>query len=150
MDPITDNAVLLQRMRELFPPDIQLPGVDCEIVEVDHHAGTTTLRFTVDEARANQFGFVQGGVVATMLDGCIGIAGAVRSGGVLAMPLAEMNVSFVRPVPTGILIGKGLVTRLGRKVGFIEGTLCSVDGQVLARASGTAIPTPFPDTTIAP
>ena len=150
MDPITDNAVLLQRMRALFPPDIQLPGIACEIIEVDHDSGAATLRFDVDEARANQFGSVQGGVVATTLDGCIGIAGAVRSGGVLAMPLAEMNVSFVRPVPTGILIGTGLVTHLGRKVGFIEGTLCSVDGQVLARASGTAIPTPFPDTAIAP
>lgn len=145
MDPITDNAVLLERMRALFPPDIQLPGIECEIIEVDHDAGAATLRFEVDEARANQFGSVQGGVVATMLDGCIGIAGAVRSGGVLAMPLAEMNVSFVRPVPTGSVVGKGLVTRLGRKVGFIEATLFGLDGHVLARASGTAIPAPFPD-----
>jgi uncharacterized protein (TIGR00369 family) len=133
-------------MRELFPPEVQLPGVDCEIVDVDCEAGTTTLRFDVATARANQLGAVQGGVVATMLDGCIGIAGAVRSGGVLAMPLAEINVSFVRPVSAGTVTGKGIVTRLGRKVGFIEGTLFDLDGQVLARASGTAIPTPFPDT----
>jgi acyl-coenzyme A thioesterase PaaI-like protein len=85
-----------------------------------------------------------------MLDGCIGIAGAVCSGGVLAMPLAEMNVSFVRPVPPGPIVGKEFVTRLGRKVGFIEGTLFGLDGQVLARASGTAIPTPFPDTYTTP
>jgi uncharacterized protein (TIGR00369 family) len=96
---------------------MQLPGVACEIVEVDHEAGTTTLRFEVSNARANQLGWVQGGVVAAMLDGCIGIAGEVRSGDVLAMPLAEMNVSFVRPVPSGTLIGKGNVTRLLRKVG---------------------------------
>lgn len=30
-----------------------------------------------------------------------------RSGGVLAMPLAEMNVSFIRPAPAGLLTGKG-------------------------------------------
>ncbi len=146
VDPITDNVLLLARMRELFPPEIHLPGVDIEIVEVDYEAGTTTLRFEVTDARANQFGAVQGGVVATMLDGCIGIAGAVRSGGVLAMPLAVINVSYIRPVPAGTLIGKGTVTRLGRKVGFIEGTLFDHDGRVLARGSGTAIPTPFPDT----
>ena len=145
MDPITDNARLLLRMRELFPPEIHLPGVDIDIVEVDYEAGATTLRFEVADARANQFGSVQGGVVATMLDGCIGIAGAVRSGGVLAMPLAEINVSYVRPVPSGTLIGKGAVVRLGRKVGFIEGTLIDLDGVVLARGSGTAVPTPFPD-----
>ncbi len=145
MDPITDNARLLLRMRELFPPEIHLPGVDLDIVAVDYEAGTTTLRFEVADARANQFGAVQGGVVATMLDGCIGIAGAVGSGGTLAMPLAEINVSYIRPVPSGTLIGKGAVTRLGRKVGFIEGTLFDLDGGVLARGSGTAIPTPFPD-----
>ncbi len=150
VDPITDGSLLLARMRALFPPEIQLPGVDCEIVEVDREKGTTTLRFNVDVARANQFGSVQGGVVATMLDGCIGIAGAVRSGGVLAMPLVDLNVSFVRPVPAGQVVGKGRVTRLGRKVGFIEGTLFSLDGQLLARASGTAIPTPFPDNTTTP
>jgi uncharacterized protein (TIGR00369 family) len=146
MHAITDNPQLLLRMRELFPPAMQLPGVELEIVQVDHEAGTTTLRFEVADARANQFGAVQGGVVATMLDGCIGIAGAVQSGGVLAMPLAEMNVSFVRPVPSGTVIGMGNVTRLGRKVGFIEGTRFDLDGQVLARWSGTAVPTPFPDT----
>jgi len=145
MDPITDNSLLLERMRELFPPEAQLPGVEGEIVDVDYEAGATTLRFDVAEARANQLGAVQGGVVATMLDGCIGIAGAVRSGGVLAMPLAQLNVSFVRPVSAGVVIGRGIVTRLGRKVGFIEGTLFNLDGEVLARATGTAVPTPFPD-----
>jgi len=147
--PITDNARLLLRMRELFPSEIHLPGVDIDSVEVDYETGTTTLRFEVAEARANQFGSVQGGVVATMLDGCIGIAGAVRSGGVLAMPLAEINVSYVRPVPSGTVIGKGAVVRLGRKVGFIEGTLIDLDGVVLARGSGTAVPTPFPDVSTA-
>ena len=149
MKPITDNARLLLRMRELFPSEIHLPGVDIDIVEVDYETGTTTLRFEVAEARANQFGSVQGGVVATMLDGCIGIAGAVRSGGVLAMPLAEINVSYVRPVPSGTVIGKGAVVRLGRKVGFIEGTLIDLGGVVLARGSGTAVPTPFPDVSTA-
>jgi uncharacterized protein (TIGR00369 family) len=134
------------RMRELFPPTMSLPGVDMEIRDVDHETGATTLRFEVSEARANQFGSVQGGVVAIMLDACIGIAGAVRSGGVLAMPLAEMNVSFIRPAQWGTLIGSGIATRLGRKVGFIEGTLFDVDGRIVARGSGTAIPTPFPDT----
>lgn len=145
MNPITDPARLLVRMRELFPREMHPPGIDLEIIEVDFETGTTTLRFDVSAAWANQFGAAQGGIVATMLDGCIGIAGAARSGGVLAMPLAEINVSFVRQVPAGAVIGKGIATRLGRRVGFIEGTLLDLDGQVLARGSGIAIPTPFPD-----
>jgi uncharacterized protein (TIGR00369 family) len=62
------------------------------------------------------------------------------------MSLSEMNVSFIRPAQSGTLMGRGIATRLGRKVGFIEGTLFDVDGQIVARGSGTAIPTPFPDT----
>lgn len=144
MEPITDPARLLQRMRELFPREIQA-GVTLEILGVDFGTGATTLRFDVSGGSVNQFGAVQGGLVAAMLDGCVGIAGAARSGGVLAMPLAEINVSFVRPVPAGVVMGKGTVTRLGRKVGFLEGVLVDHDGGVLARASAIAIPTPFPD-----
>jgi uncharacterized protein (TIGR00369 family) len=145
MEPIVDRELLLERMRALFPPDIT-PGLRGDILDVDQKAGTASLRFRVDDTVANQLGAVQGGTVATMLDGCIGIAGAAHSGGVLAMPLAELNVSFVRPIPPGIIHGTGAVTRLGRKVGFIEGTLFDADGRVLARGTGTAIPTPFPDT----
>lgn len=145
MDPITDDAVLIERMRSLFPHDL-MAEVSFEIVEVSHEAGTVGLRFDVSERTANQLGAVQGGVVAAMLDACIGIAGAVKSGGVLAMPLVELNTSFVRAVPPGELFGRGEVVRLGRRVGFVEGTLTDAAGRVLARGTGTAIPTPFPDT----
>ena len=144
MEPIADRELLLERMRTLFPGDMT-PGLRTEILDVDREAGTANLRIQVDGTMSNQFGAVMGGTVASMLDGCIGIAGAAYSGGVLAMPLAELNVSFVRPVPPGIVHGFGAVTRLGRKVGFIEGTLFDEDQRVLARGTGTAIPTPFPD-----
>jgi acyl-coenzyme A thioesterase PaaI-like protein len=80
-----------------------------------------------------------------MPGGCIGIAGAAHSGGVLAMPLAELNVSVVRLVPPGTIHGIGLVTRLGRRVGFTEGALFDDDGRLLARGTGMTTPTPFPD-----
>lgn len=148
MEPITDDALLLERMRTLFPADTAL-GLWVEILDVDRERGTTNLRIRVDDTAVNQLGVVLGGTVATMLDACIGIAGAAHSGGVLAMPLAGLNVIFVRPVPLGTVHGTGAVTRLGRKVGFIEGTLFDDDGRVLARGTGTAIPTPFPDVDIA-
>ncbi len=144
MEPITDDGLLLERMRALFPSDLT-PGLRAEILAVDREEGTTSLRYAVDDVAVNQLGAALGGIVAAMLDGCIGIAGAARSGGVLAMPLAELNVSFVRPVPVGVVHGTGKVTRLGRRVGFIEGTLFDEGGRVVARGTGTAIPTPFPD-----
>ncbi len=143
MEPIENDAQLLDRMRGLFPTDLS-PGLDFEIVEVEHAAGRAELRFELPEETSNQFGFVQGGTIATMLDACLGIAGAVKSGGVLAMPLIQMQISFVKPVPVGIVSGTGSTTRLGRSVAFLEATLTGQDGTVLARATATAAPTPFP------
>jgi uncharacterized protein (TIGR00369 family) len=127
-------------MRELFPSDIA-PGFDCAIVEVDHPSGRAELRFELQGSTANQLGFVQGGTVATMFDACLGIAGAVKSGGVLAMPLIQMQISFVRPVPVGVVSGVGHTTRLGRSVAFLVATLAGPDGGILARATATAAPT---------
>ena len=73
------------------------------------------------------------------------MAGAIKSGGVLAMPCAELKVSFLRPAPAGKLIGRGETLRLGKTLAFIEASLHDPAGRLLARASATAAPTPFPD-----
>ena len=144
MEPITDAVSLRERIRSLFPTDI-IPGASVEIIEVEHEAGLTELRFITEAEAANQLGFVQGRLVATMLDGCMGTAGAAASGGVLAMPMAEFKANFVRPVPVGVVRGQGRTVRLGRTVAFLEGVLFDEAGRTLATASGTAVPTPFPD-----
>ena len=142
--PITDAEALKQRMAALFA-DVKIPGVNMSIHDLSFEAGTVTLEFEVSNAAANQFGFVQGGLVATMLDGCIGMAGAIKSGGLLAMLCAELKVSFVRPVPVGRLIGRGETLRLGKTLAFLEAGLYDEAGKLLARASATAAPMPFPD-----
>ena len=147
MEPIKNREDLIQRMTTLFS-SVGVPGLRGQIRDLSYEAGTVTIDLQVDASLANQLGFVQGGVVATMLDGCIGVAGAVKSGGLLAMPLAEMKTSFVRPILPGAVVGKGETIRLGKKIAFIEATLLSEDGKLLARASGTASPTPFPDVSL--
>jgi len=146
MEPFTENDALLLRMRSLFA-SVDVPGLQFQIRELSHDGGTVTLEFQVSPALANQFGFVQGGIVTTMLDVCIGMAGAIKSGGLLAMPLAEMKTTFVRPTQPGRLVGKGETLRLGKTFAFIEASLFSESGTLLARASGTASPVPFPDAT---
>jgi acyl-coenzyme A thioesterase PaaI-like protein len=42
------------------------------------------------------------------------------------------------------IIGKGRVVRGGRRVVFLEGELLTEEGQLLARATSTAIPTARP------
>ena len=84
--------------------------------------------------------------MVTVFDACIGIAGAVKPGGQLAMPLAEMKTTFVRPAKPGRLVGKAANFRLGKSMAFIEASLLSESGNLSARASGTASPVPFPET----
>jgi uncharacterized protein (TIGR00369 family) len=134
-------------MKDLFS-SIDVPGLEIQILDVSYEKGTVDIEFDVSDRLANQLGFVQGGIVATMLDACIGIAGATRSGGTLAMPLAEMKTTFVRPAPIGKIIGRGETLKLGKKLAFIEASLLNKSGELLAKASGTACPILFPDPAI--
>ena len=58
-------------------------------------------------------------------------------------PTAEMKTSFFRPAMPGVLKGVGRVVRWGRTLAFTEGELYDADGRLVAKATGTAVPTPF-------
>jgi uncharacterized protein (TIGR00369 family) len=53
-------------------------------------------------------------------------------------PTIEMKVSFLRPATAGTLIGEGRVVHLTRSVAFLEGTLATEDGALIATATATA------------
>ena len=56
----------------------------------------------------------------------------------------EINMSLLKPVPPGTLVGKGRVLKRGRRVIYLESELFDGEGTLLARATSTAIPTPRP------
>lgn len=99
------------------------------------------------EARAdllcNPMGQIQGGYVCAMLDECMSVAGMISSGMTHVVPTLEMKTSFLRPALPGPLRGIGRVVKWGKTVCFTEGELYDDQGRLLAKASGTAIPTPF-------
>jgi len=67
----------------------------------------------------------------------------VASGMTHVAPTAEMKTSFFRPGMPGKIRGVGKVVRWGSRVAFTEGELYDPEGRLLAKATGTAIPTPF-------
>jgi len=99
------------------------------------------------EARAevllNPMKQIQGGYLCAMLDECMSVACMVASGMTSVAPTLEMKTSFFRPAQPGVLKGIGRVVRWGRTVAFTEGELYDAEGRLLAKATGTAIPTPF-------
>jgi len=53
-------------------------------------------------------------------------------------PTLEMKVSFLRAATPGPICGEGRVAHKTRNVAFLEGTLATEDGAVLATATATA------------
>jgi uncharacterized protein (TIGR00369 family) len=92
---------------------------------------------------ANPMGQVQGGYVCAMLDECMSVAGLVASGMTCVMPTLEMKTSFLRPAMPGRLRGVGRVVRWGKTIAFLEGELYDDQDRLLAKATATAMPTPF-------
>ncbi|MFN3859551.1 MAG: PaaI family thioesterase [Caulobacter sp.] len=91
----------------------------------------------------NPMGQVQGGYVCAMLDECMSVAGLVASGMTSVMPTLEMKTSFFRPAMPGPLRGVGTVARWGKTIAFLEGELYDDNDRLLAKATATAMPTPF-------
>ena len=95
------------------------------------------------ETMANPMKQIQGGYLCAMLDECMSVACMVASGMTAVAPTVEMKTSFFRPAMPGPLRGVGKVVRWGKTIAFTEGELYDGEGRLLAKATGTAIPTPF-------
>ena len=120
------------------PPAAELLG--WELISEDCEAGTIEIAFHPDGRMLNPQGTVQGGFVAAMLDDTMGPALVSMSGGAEMPRSIDLNVSFIRPVHPGRVIGRGRVVRRGRSVVFLEGELFDIEGNLLARATSSAIP----------
>lgn len=129
-------------------PSAELMG--SEFVSFDEERGELTTRFTPPASFASPRGAVQGGLIAGFLDEVMGgalLAVTQEKFGEegIRLPLnLDMNLTFLRMVPLEPITAKGRVVKAGRRVAFLEGELLDSDGNVLARATSTAIPTPLP------
>ena len=95
------------------------------------------------ELLSNPMKQVQGGYLMAMLDECMSVACMVASGMTAVAPTVEMKTSFFRPASFGQLRGVGRVVRWGKTIAFTEGELFDSEGRLVAKASGTAVPTPY-------
>ena len=99
------------------------------------------------EARAevllNPMKQIQGGYLCAMLDEAMSVACMVASGMTHVAPTVEMKTSFFRPGLPGPLRAVGRVVKWGKTIAFTEGELYDAEERLLAKATGTAVPTPF-------
>jgi uncharacterized protein (TIGR00369 family) len=114
-----------------------------------------TLRYDVSEAASgrvvvtavpngshlNPAGTVHGGLAATMLDSCMGLAiHSMLEKGVGSTTL-EFKVSLVRPITpeTGPIKAEGVVLNCGRRIGTAEGRITDQQGRLLAHGTTTCL-----------
>ncbi|MBX7541168.1 PaaI family thioesterase [Qipengyuania sp. GH29] len=110
----------------------------------DEEREEITLRFTAPDSFITPRGTVQGGLVAGFLDEVMGWAHVWATSHEEAPLNLDINMTLLRPVMAGPLVGKGRVIKRGRRVIYLEGELFDEGGNLLARSTSTAIPTPRP------
>ena len=142
-ETLTDEAILERFLRtKNQPTGSQTLGF--RMISVSQAEKSVEVEFDAKaELLLNPMKQIQGGYLCAMLDECMSVACMVASGMTHVAPTAEMKTSFFRPGAPGKIRGVGKVVRWGSRVAFTEGALYDPEGRVLAKATGTAIPTPF-------
>ena len=93
------------------------------------------------DTHLNPWGTVHGGLAATMLDSCMGLAiQSTLERGVGSTTL-ELKVSFIRPITpqTGPIRAEGKVINRGRRVGVAEGQVTDGAGRLLVHGTTTCL-----------
>ena len=142
-ETLTDEAILQRILRtKNQPTGTQTLGF--KMVSVNQATKSVEVEFDAKaELLLNPMKQIQGGYLCAMLDEAMSVACMVASGMTAVAPTLEMKTSFFRPGQPGKIRGVGKVVKWGRQIAFTEGELYDPEGRLLAKATGTAIPTPF-------
>jgi uncharacterized protein (TIGR00369 family) len=116
------------------PPAAALLGWKALSLEPGH----VRVRYTARPEFGNPQGAIQGGFLAAMLDDAMGPALFTTLAADQFAPTIEMKVNFLRPARPGTLIAQGRVVHKTRSLAFLEGTLATEDGDLIATATATA------------
>jgi uncharacterized protein (TIGR00369 family) len=129
-DTVTDEAILARFQATKNPPSGSR-NLGFKIVSVNQATKSVEVAFEArEDLHLNPMKQVQGGYLCA-------------SGMTHVAPTAEMKTSFYRPAKAGPLHGVGRVAKWGRTIAFTEGELYDPEGRLVAKATGTAVPTPF-------
>jgi uncharacterized protein (TIGR00369 family) len=109
-----------------------------EFIDADVEKGTIELAFRATEAFTNPAGNVLGAFVAAMLYDTVGPALLATLEPDQFQSTLALNVSFLRPVRPGRLLGKGRVVHRDGDMAFLEASLLDPDGTIIATATATA------------
>jgi uncharacterized protein (TIGR00369 family) len=103
--------------------------------------GRVVVAMTPGEDHLNPAGTVHGGLTATLLDSCMGLAVQSTLEKSEAQTTLEFKISLVRPITpeTGPIRAEGVVLNRGRRIGTAEGRVTDGNGRLLAHGTTTCL-----------
>src|ERR1700758_1307312 len=108
---------------------------------VEAESGRVAITLEPTDAHLNPWGTVHGGLTATLLDSCMGLAIQTMLEKGVGSTTLEFKISLVRAVTleTGRIRAEGKVLNCGRRVGTAEGRLTDAQGRLLAHGTTTCL-----------
>jgi uncharacterized protein (TIGR00369 family) len=122
-----------------LPLNTMAKALDYDIVAAEE--GHVVISARPSSEHLNPAGTVHGGVAATLLDSCMGLAVRTMVPMGSGSTTLEFKISFVRPISPdhGVLRAEGRVLTAGRRVGTAEGWLTDSAGKLLAHGTTTCL-----------
>lgn len=109
-----------------------------DITFADRQAGVIQANFVSKALFHNSVGNTQGGILAAMLDDLMGYALGITLAKTQFAPTANMNVSFIRPVESGVINGKGEILKQEGNVYHLAAKIYNESGELVASATARA------------
>jgi len=108
---------------------------------VEAESGRIAITVTPTGAHLNPWGTVHGGLAATLLDSCMGLAIQSMLDKGSGSTTLEFKISLVRAITldTGVIRAEGKVLNCGRRVGTAEGRVTDANGRLLAHGTTTCL-----------
>jgi len=108
---------------------------------VEASSGRVAIAAEPTAAHRNPAGTVHGGLTATLLDSCMGLAVHSTLDKGFGQTTIEFKISLVRVITpeTGVIRAEGKVVFRGRRIGTAEGRLTDAEGRLLAHGTTTCL-----------
>ncbi len=124
-------------MTQAQPFPLKIPfladlGVMCNFME----GGRSEIELDLQLRHQNSWDMAHGGVLMTLLDVAMAIAGRSADGDGRGVVTIEMKTSFMAP-GRGKLTARGQVVHRTSTMVFCEGEIVDADGKIVSKSSGT-------------
>jgi len=104
--------------------------------------GACVLEVELGEKHLQPFGYVHGGLIASVIDAAAfwAVFPQVKDG--VGLTTVEMKVNYLAPVQKGKLVAKGRCIKMGKTLALGEAYINSAEGNLLAHGTSTMMVVP--------